>query len=459
MIKRNLKQIVKMVESSNLENKFEHLTIKGVSTDTRSIKPQQLFIPIKGENFNGHNFLKEAIKKDAIAALWNKDEPIPKIDFPLILVDDTLVALQKLAKAYRLELNTKVIGITGSNGKTTTKDIIASILSRRYKTEKTLGNLNNEIGMPLTILDLEEETEMAVIEMGTSDYGEIDLLSEIGKPEVAIITNIGEAHLEDFIIRENIAKAKLEIINHLNPEGLFIYLGDEPLLRNYIENKGIDFKIVSYGEENFNDYRPKLINMSEKNISFKLEGTDYPNFNLPLLGKHQIYNATAAIIVAEHYGIPFEEIQEGFLSIDATGMRNELIHTEKCAILNDAYKSNPSSVIAALETLKTIDQYNKKIVVLGDMLGLGPDEINMHRETGKVIDPKDVDYIFTIGPFGKYISEGAKSNFSKNKIFSFMDKNELIEKLQKYIDPDTIVLIKASRSLELEDIVEALKNE
>ncbi len=457
MIRRNLKEIKRMVEGSNLAKEFENLTIEGASTDTRSIKPKQLFIPIKGENFNGHDFLEKAIEKDAIAALWNKDEPIPTTDFPLILVEDTLVALQKLAKAYRLELNTKVIGITGSNGKTTTKDIIASILSRKYKTEKTLGNFNNEIGMPLTILDLDEDTEIAVIEMGTSGYGEIDLLSEIGRPEIAIITNIGEAHLEDFIIRENIAKAKLEIINHLDPQGLFIYLGDEPLLRNCIENKDTDFKTVSYGEKDSNNYRPKLINMSEKDISFTLEGADYPNFNLPLLGKHQIYNATAAIIVAEHYGIPFDEIQEGFLNVDATGMRNELIHTEKCTILNDAYKSNPSSVVAALETLKTMDQYNKKIVVLGDMLGLGPNEINMHKETGEAIDPDDVDYIFTIGPFGKYIGEGAKSNFSGDRIFSFMNKDELVEKLQEYVDPNTIVLIKASRSLELEDIVEALK--
>src|SRR5699024_8822639 len=237
MIRRNLKEIKKMVEGSNLAKEFENLTIEGVSTDTRSINPQQLFIPIKGENFNGHDFLEKAIEKDAIAALWNKDEPIPTIDFPLILVEDTLVALQKLAKAYRLELNTKVIGITGSNGKTTTKDIIASILSRKYKTEKTLGNINNEIGMHLTIIELEKDTEIAVIEMGTTGDRKIDILSKIGRPEIAIITNIGEAHLEDFIIRENIAKAKLEIINHLDPQGLFIYLGDEPLLRNYIENK------------------------------------------------------------------------------------------------------------------------------------------------------------------------------------------------------------------------------
>ncbi len=456
MIKRNLKDITNMVNGSSIEEKFETLTIKGVSTDTRNIKPMQLFIPIKGENFNGHDFLKEAIKKDAVAALWNKDEPIPVSDFPLILVEDTLVALQQLSKAYREQLNIEIIGITGSNGKTSTKDILASILSKKYKTQKTLGNLNNHIGMPLTILDLEEDTEIAVIEMGTSNFGEIELLSSIAKPKIAIITNIGEAHLEDLITRENIAKAKLEIIKYLDPKGLFVYLGDEPLLKNYINNINPRFKTITYGEKTSNNYKPKLMNMDNKGISFKLEASNYPSFNLPLLGKHQMYNATAAIIVAQYLGIPYEEIQEGLSKVDATGMRNELVHTKKCTILNDAYKSNPSSVLVALDTLKTMKEYNKKIVVLGDMLGLGKNEINMHKEIGKAIDPEDVDCLFTIGPLARYIGEGAKSNFSDNRIFTFTDKNKLIEKLQKVVNPDTIVLIKASRSLELEDIVEAL---
>lgn len=457
MIKRNLKSIEQMVQGFNLDEKFKDLTINGVSTDTRKIKPKQLFIPLKGENFNGHDFLKEAIEKGAIAALWDKNEPRPSLDFPLILVDNTLEALQKLAKAYREELDIKIIGITGSNGKTSTKDILASILNRKYKTQRTLGNLNNHIGTPLTILSLKEETEVAVIEMGTSNFGEIELLSYIAKPEITIITNIGEAHLEDLITRENIAKAKLEIIKYLDKEGLFVYLGDEPLLKNYIEKIKPKFKTITYGKKDFNNYKPVLIDMNEKGISFKLEGTEYPKFKLPLLGKHQMYNATAAIIVAEYLGIPFEEIQKGLLEVDATGMRNELIHTKKCTILNDAYKSNPSSVLVALDTLKAINQYNKKVVVLGDMLGLGENEIDMHRKIGKAINPEDVDYLFTLGPLGEYIAEGAKTNFSKNKIFTFLEKNKLIEKLQKIVDLDTIVLIKASRGLELEDIVEALK--
>lgn len=446
-----------MVEGSNLKKDYDKLTINGVSTDTRKIKPQQLFIPLKGENFNGHNFLKEAIRKGAIAALWNKDEPVPSLDFPIILVDDTLVALQKLAKSYREELDIKVIGITGSNGKTSTKDILSSILSKKYKTQRTLGNLNNHIGTPLTILSLEEDTEVAVIEMGTSNFGEIELLSSIAKPEVAIITNIGEAHLEDLITRDNIAKAKLEIIDHLDPNGLFVYLGDEPLLQNYIDNTNVKFQTISYGKKDFNNYTPKLMNMNEEGISFKLVGTNCPDFRLPLLGKHQMYNATAAIIVALHFKIPLEEIQKGLLEIDATGMRNELIHTEKCTILNDAYKSNPSSVLVALDTLKSINKYNKKIVVLGDMLGLGEKEIDMHKQIGKAINPDDINYLFTIGPLGEYIGEGAKSNFPENKIFTFLDKSKLIDQLQKVVDQDTIVLIKASRGLELEYIVDALK--
>ena len=191
MIKRNLKDIEKMAQGLELKKEYGEIFIEGVSTDSRQIKKGQLFIPLIGENFNGHKFIEKAIEKGASAALWCKDEPIPDFDFPFILVENTLIALQQLAKNYRNQLDVKVIGITGSNGKTSTKDILASILSIKYKTKKTMGNFNNHIGTPLTILNLDEDTEMAVIEMGTDNFGQISLLTSIARPDVAIITNIG----------------------------------------------------------------------------------------------------------------------------------------------------------------------------------------------------------------------------------------------------------------------------
>lgn len=459
MIKRNLKEIKQMLGVSNVDKKDEGIVIHGVSIDSRNIKPSQLFVPIKGEKFNGHSFILDAIKGGAVATLWNKDEPIPtNINIPLILVEDTLVAIQNLAKSYAKQLGIKIVGITGSNGKTSTKDLLAGILSTKYKTGKTMGNLNNYLGVPLTILSFEEDVEVAVIEMGISELGEADLLSSIANPDVAIITNIGEAHLGTLYTRKNIAKAKLEIINHLNSEGLFIYPGDEQLIKNKMEKLNPKFKVETFGEESSNTYRPKLINIGEDGISFKLNESSPHIFNLDLLGKHQVYNATTAIAAAKYFNIPFENIQNGLKKADITGMRNDLIHTKTCTILDDSYKSNPTSVLVALDTLYSLDKYSRKIVVLGDMLGLGEEEISMHREIGEKIDPGQIDYLFTIGPLAKHIAEGASSMIPKNNIKSYMDKKELINDLKKVVTKDSIVLVKASRDLHLEDIVDVLKS-
>lgn len=460
MIRRNLKEIEQMIKNSKLNKEYEDIIINGVSTDSRNICPGQLFIPIKGDKFNGHNFILDAIKGGAIAALWNKNEPIPTdINIPLILVEDTLTAIQDLARSYASQLGMKIVGITGSNGKTSTKDLLAGILSTKYKTGKTMGNLNNHLGVPLTILSFEEDIEIAVIEMGISEFGEADLLSSIANPDVAIITNIGEAHLETLYTRENIAKAKLEIINHLNPEGLFIYPGDEPLLKNKIEELNPIFKVETFGQESYNTYCPKLINVGESGVSFKLNESSPHIFNIGLLGKHQVYNATTAIAAAKYFDISFEDIQEGLKKADITGMRNHLIHAKKCTILDDSYKSNPASVLAALDTLYSLDKYSRKIVVLGDMLGLGDEEISMHREVGEKMDPSQVDYLFTIGPLAKHIAEGANPMIPRNNIKSYMDKKELINDLNKVVTKDSVVLVKASRDLHLEDIVNMLKDD
>lgn len=459
MIRRKLKEIEQMAKGFGLAEEYEEIYIKGVSTDSRSIKKGQLFIPLIGENFNGHDFIEQAIEKGAAATLWTKGEPIPSLDIPIILVEDTLKALQSLAKEYRNQLDIKVVGITGSNGKTSTKDILASLLNTKYKTQKTLGNLNNHIGTPLTILSLDEDTEIAVIEMGTDNFGQISLLTSIASPDVAMITNIGEAHLEGLKTKENIAKAKLEILEGLNPEGLFLYYGDDPILSKTMEKVYIKQKISTYGIGDTNDYRCELNMADENGISFKLKSPYEEDYFLPMLGSHSMLNATGAIAVARYFNIPTDSIQKGLYHVDKTGMRNELVFAEGFTILNDSYKSNPSSLLAALDTLYSMKQYKQKIVVLGDMLGLGDDEIKMHKEIGKKIDPKEIEYIFTIGPLAKYIAETARQNFEKDRIISCNNKIQLVERLKKVIKPKSIILIKASRPLELEEVVEKLKEE
>ncbi|MBU5438786.1 UDP-N-acetylmuramoyl-tripeptide--D-alanyl-D-alanine ligase [Tissierella sp. MSJ-40] len=459
MIRRNLREIQEMSSGFSLKKEHEKITINGVSTDSRNINIGQLFVPLTGENFNGHNFIYDAIKKGAVAALWNQEEPIPNIDFPFILVDDTLVALQKLAKAYRSQLSTKVIGITGSNGKTSTKDILASLLKTQYKTHKTFGNFNNHIGVPLTILDMDEDTEMAVIEMGMSNLGEIELLSSIAAPDVGVITNIGEAHLEDLKTKENIIKAKLEILKGLNPNGLFLYFGDDSMLKEKVKSIPMNYEVMTFGIKPSNTYQFQVGFVNEKGVSFFLKNPISPTFFLPMLGKHQIYNATAAIAIARYFNISFENIQKGFLKVEKTGMRNELVHGKEFTILNDSYKSNPTSVLAALETVYSMEGYNQKIIVLGDMQGLGKYEIKMHEEIGQKINSNKVDFLFTIGPISRHIGKTAIMSFGKNRVTSCTDKSQLVAELKKVIKPNALILVKASRALQLEEIVDKLKEE
>lgn len=448
-----------MCGGTGLKTQQEDLMIEGVSTDSRSIKPGQLFIPIKGENFNGHDFITMAIGKGAVATLWNKDEPMPTNDFPFILVEDTIVALQDLAKSYRGQLKTKVIGITGSNGKTSTKDILASLLKTQYKTHKTKDNFNNYIGLPMTILEMDEDTEMAVLEMGMDNFGQIELLTSIARPDAAIITNIGEAHLEDLKTPENIAKAKLEILKGLKPNDLFLYYGDDTILKKVIDNSSLDYNVKTYGRESSNDYQAEVIFVNESGDSFNIKKPIDKDFFIPMLGEHQVLNATAAIAVAEYFGISLENIEKGLLNIEKTGMRNELVNANGFTVLNDSYKSNPSSVLAALNTMYNMTDYNQKIVVLGDMQGLGDEEINMHRDIGLKINPDKIDYVFTYGPLSLHIAETAKLNLGENRVFSFDYKTDLVNKIKEVIKPNALILTKASRALQMEDVVAKLKEE
>ncbi|TCP69774.1 UDP-N-acetylmuramoyl-tripeptide--D-alanyl-D-alanine ligase [Baia soyae] len=458
MIKRTIHQIVEMLDGAFFSNLDQHVEIQGVSIDSRTVQSKNLFIPIKGEHFNGHEFVQKAIDLGATATLWMEGEPCPPTEIPVIYVKDTLVAIQTLAREYRKQLQTKVIGITGSNGKTSTKDILASLLETQFKTQKTFGNLNNHLGVPLTILQLEPETEMAVIEMGMSGLGEIELLSSIALPDVAIITNIGEAHLDQLKTRERIAQAKLEILSGLRHNGTFIYDGDEPLLQEAVQIQNLGDRAVTVGLKSSNSYYPFFISIEREGISFSLP-VQRPIFYLPMLGKYQVLNALSAIAVCHYYGISNEQIRNGFLQAKITGGRNELIKTPKYTILNDSYKSNPSSLCVSLETLSTLD-YKKKIVVLGDMNGLGSDEVSLHEKVGEQLDPKHIDYVFTVGKLAEHIAKVAKGRFPEGRVTSYQsaEQGELIDQLKVIAETDSIILIKGSRENKLDIVVEELKD-
>lgn len=457
MIKRTIEQIKKMIHLEKMLNVSDDTVIHGVSIDSRNINKGNLFIPLKGEKVDGHQFVEQAIKRGARCALWQKNIPHPPQNVPLLFVEDTLVALQQLAKSYRDELNIPILGVTGSNGKTTTKDMVASLISTSYKVQKTEGNFNNHIGLPLTLLNLREDTEMAVVEMGMSGLGEISFLTKLARPDVAIITNIGEAHLLDLGSREKIAEAKLEILDGLKEGGLFIFNGDEPLLKKRVQGKSFPFTLQTFGKGEENTIFPLSIKQVENGSVFTInDGKE--EFHLPILGVHNVMNALAAILAARHFGISYEKMQEGFKRLQITNMRMELVKGASGeTIINDAYNASPTSMKAALELMTSLTQYKKKIVVLGDMLELGDQEIEFHKNIGLFIDGTAIDYVFTYGRLGAFISEGAKEHIPEERIFHFDDKEKLAAHLKNYVDQETVVLVKSSRGIKLETVVQALQ--
>ncbi|HEX7056039.1 MAG TPA: UDP-N-acetylmuramoyl-tripeptide--D-alanyl-D-alanine ligase [Bacilli bacterium] len=463
MIKKKLAEIAIMVDAVYNPIGGDSLEISGVTTDSRSVAEGNLFVPIIGDRFDGHDFVTQAYSQGAAASLWQKDKPNPPEDIPLLFVDDSLAALQQLAQAYRTELPARIIGVTGSNGKTTTKDMIAAILATTYKVHKTQGNLNNHIGLPLTILQMDEETEMAVLEMGMSGRGEIALLSRIAKPEAAVITNIGESHLLQLGSREQIALAKLEILQGMAEDGLLVYNGDEPLLERLIgkwRETHPALKTFRFGAQCTNDYYPVgiMLNQEENRTYFSIHAEGTPTFSLPLLGEHNVINALSAIAISKYMGVSDDAVKNGLKQLHTTGMRIEVVKgVTGLTILNDAYNASPTSMKAALKLVAALKGYRQKIVVLGDMLELGEREIEFHREIGRMLEPGRIDRVFVFGKLARYIAEEAEKKFAPGKVVVLPRKEDIAGCVAEFATREDVVLFKASRGMKLEEAVERLK--
>ncbi|MBV7508725.1 UDP-N-acetylmuramoyl-tripeptide--D-alanyl-D-alanine ligase [Bacillus sp. sid0103] len=457
MIKRSLKQIAEMLSAQDVMNTFADTLITGVSIDSRKIENGNLFIPFKGEHSDGHKYVEESIRKGAAAALWQKDVPNPPLHLPILIVEDCLVALQELARSYRKQLAVKVVGITGSNGKTTTKDMTAGILSTQYKVQKTEGNYNNHIGLPLTVLGLNEDTEIAVLEMGMSGRGEIEFLTKLACPDAVVITNIGESHLLDLGSREGIAEAKLEILQGLKDGGLAVLHGDEPLLMDRIQCHIGNVQVETFGRNETNDLYPTEITQLDNGNRFRINASDSA-FELPVLGTHNILNALASMLIANYFSIPFEKMNEGLASIKLTNMRMELVEGNQGEkIINDAYNASPTSMLAAIELVSNLQGYERKILVLGDMLELGPQEEQYHQQIGESLNGEKVDLLFTYGKLGGHIAQKARTVLGSERVFAFTEKEALIQELKQHVNHKTLILVKASRGMKLEEIVTALQ--
>lgn len=420
------------------------LHITNVSIDGREISQNGLYVPVIGDNVNGHHFIHQAIKNGAIASFWQSSEPLPETlpdNFCIIEVSNTLEALHSLANFYRNKVNPVVVGITGSNGKTSTKDILFSLVSSTYRAHKTEGNLNNHYGLPLTILSMPLDTEIAILEMGMSGFGEIKELSLIAEPDYAIVTNIGESHLEQLKTRENIAIAKLEIIKGLKSDGLLLYDGNEPLL-NGTEGLSVGFK----------QGNSKIYPLSSKDSRQHFIYC-HGDFILPLLGKHQMKNAAYAIEVASRLGIPLSKLKERLKNTTLTGMRLEMTYTPNGSIIvNDAYNASPTSMKSAIESMNTFRDKENIILVLGDMLELGENEEQMHRCISYCID-KPITHLFTLGKRAMYIADELSSMHKNITVKSFDSHADITSEINALSTKPTAVLLKGSRGMKLENVI------
>ncbi|WP_106497710.1 UDP-N-acetylmuramoyl-tripeptide--D-alanyl-D-alanine ligase [Lentibacillus sp. Marseille-P4043] len=432
---------------------LDAISIDAVTTDSRKETKKALFIPLVGENFDGHDYVKQAFDNGAVAVMWNKQKDLPTFlptDFPVFFVDDTQKALQTLAAAYREEVNPIVIGITGSNGKTTTKDVTAAVMASTYRTHYTEGNFNNHIGLPLTVLSMPNETEVLVLEMGMNHFGEIEELSKLAKPDYAIITNIGESHIEYLGSREGIAKAKLEITQGLKQDGYLIIDGDEDLLQP-LDKK---LNVITCGFHRNNDVVIEQSTINQDETVFVL--SDGYEYKIPLLGKHHAKNATYAITLASQLGISREVIIQALRTLELTSMRFEMLTgTNGVSVINDAYNASPTSMKAAIEVVKQMAGFNEKVLILGDMFELGQQADDLHQSVAAVIDDS-ITAVFTFGEKAALISQTVNRENTSIDCNHFTTRKELTDAIEGYLKPESLLLFKASRGMQFESFVNAI---
>ena len=450
MLELNLQEIVEATKGALLKE-ADVKEIKAVSTDTRKIEEGTMFIALKGENFNGNNYVLEAFNKGAKIAIVDEvkcDLNELKEDVALIKVQNTGRALMDLAKFYREKLGLKVVGITGSAGKTSTKDLVAAVLSDKYKVFKTKGNFNNEIGLPLMILELDSTYDVAILEMGMRGLGQIKELAEIASPDLGIITNIGISHIEILKTRENILKAKMEIATFFDKNNTLVVCGNDDFLGALPE---AEYKIVKTGVgENFK-IGAKNIALEELSSKFTVyDGEKEEEFSLDMPGEHNISNLMLGIAIAKELGVSFEEMKRGLKNIEATSMRLELIKKDGFSILNDCYNSSPVAVKSAIDVMKNIEG-KRRIAVLGTMRELGHKSEEAHEEIGKYAKENGIEKVLCFGNFSENIKEGYGEGCTV-----YENKEELIKDLLNIICDGDIILVKASRSLKFEEITKAL---
>lgn len=434
--------------------------VSSVVIDSRKVEKDSLFVAIRGARVDGHTFIPKVMEAGALCAL--SEENLGEVSYPYILVESCTQALKDLAEYYRKNLDIKVVGISGSVGKTSTKEMIASVLSQKFHVLKTEGNFNNEIGVPLTIFNIREEHEIAVLEMGINHFGEMTRLAKMARPDICVITNIGVAHMELLGSRDGILKAKTEMFQYMNPNGTIIFNGDDDKLVTYVPENGL--KPVYFGLSNNADYRAEQIRNKG------LRGTDAqfitPNSSfsahISIPGEHMVHNALAGIAVGYALGMTNEEIQAGIEALKPLPGRNHLIETDTYTIIDDCYNANPISMKASIDVLAKAD--GRRVAILGDMGELGEKEKEMHYEVGQHTAQSGIHVLICIGTLSRELARGAaETNMSATEapieIHHYPDKNTFFNEKNSLLKKGDTILVKASHAMEFEKIVNNLERD
>lgn len=449
-----------IVSATNAEYTGENIEFTGLTTDSRAVKAGELFVAFSGETFDGHNYCAKAVELGATGVLVSKDvEGLPE-DVAVFKVPNTLKAFQEIARAYRRSFaDLKVFAITGSNGKTSTKDLLAACLGAKYNVVKTQGNFNNEIGLPKTLLNITADTDIAVVEMGMRGLGQIAELCEIAEPDSGLISNVGETHMELLGSMENIGKAKGEIVENLPADGFAVLNGDnEYVVAAAGKTKA---KVVFFGLSEACDYRGNDIVTTGLGTTFtcteKATGKAV-QVKLQLIGEHNVYNALSAIAGAACYGVTLEESVKALATARLTGSRQEIIYIGDITFINDAYNASPASMEAALKTLaeaKKAAKNARTIAVLADMLELGAISEDGHRRVGKWAVENGTDFILTYGDEAAYIADESKK--LGGNVQHCADRHEAANVLRTIANAGDIILLKGSHSMQVDKMLELFK--
>ncbi len=446
-----LQEIAAAVEGKLSANADGKSVICHVTIDTREIRQGSLFVAIKGERFNGHDFIVKAFELGAAAVISSRASAAVS-NAPVILVEDTRIAFGMLASYYRSLFSLFVIGVTGSVGKTSTKELIATVVEKKYRVLKNAGNLNNDIGLPKTLFALEEEHQAAVLEMGMSHLGEIQYLSQLAKPDLAVITNVGVSHLENLGSRDHILKAKLEILDGMSSDSRVILNADNDKLwsvREQLGERARYFGIENTSVELFAKEIHQIGDSMEFTICYQKQC--YPA-RLPVIGIHNVYNALAGFLVGMQIGLSPEAVTASFLEYENSGMRQRVCEYDGIKVIEDCYNASPDSMQAAVDVISSIACSGKRIAVFGDMLELGSDSARMHWEVGEIAAASAVDLLYCYGPESVYMQEGARQNRSCQALH-FLDLQKMVLSIRENLQKGDAIIFKASRGMQLEQAI------